>query len=100
MNSDELQGRGYTCCSMRSTDRRWRRRIGCTCTVREATSGSAATTSVDSVAASRPSGHASTASPSVDSRSRAPRDLGVALAEVQRSEVTRLLELLALDAGR
>ena len=81
-NSDELHGRGYTCCSMRSTERTWRRRIGCTVTVSARTSGSAAISG-----------------PTV-SAATVPRDLGVALAQVQRTQLGRLLELLALGARR
>ena len=79
-NSDELHGRGYTCCSMRSTERTWRRRIGWTCTVSAATSGSAAIATLRAACA------------------LVPVDLGVAPAQVQRPELGRRLELLALGA--
>ena len=54
-----LHGRGYTCCSMRSTDRTCRRFIGWTCTVSGSTWD--------------------------DAIRRFPGDLGIALAQVHRS---------------
>ena len=61
-----LHGRGYTCCSMRSTERRCRRRIGCTMLHGRRPR------------APQPSARAPPARP-------LPVDLGVALAKVQRT---------------
>src|SRR4029077_6860027 len=73
-NSDVLHGRGYTCCSIRSTARRSRRRIGTISTLGVAWS------------VMRGSRGGSTI----------PFDLGVALAKVHRMHVPRGFELLAL----
>src|SRR5690349_5049259 len=77
-NSDMLHGRGYTCSSMRSTERTWRRRIGVTCTF---------TASV--ITAPSPG----------SGPDPVPVDLGVAGPEVHGRELPRCLELLELDAA-
>src|SRR5579883_3287315 len=85
MNRARDHGRGYTCASIRSTERRWRRRIGTRWTSIAAGSTARATTSAIRV---RSQWH----QPAVPAR------VGVGLTEVERFELPRLHELLALHA--
>src|SRR5207244_10304686 len=88
MNRLSDHGRGYTCASMRSTERRWRRRIGTSCT---ASSSERRSSRACATLTGPPF----------------PVDLRVGLAEVERLELPRGQELLAqgprvgqLDEGR
>src|SRR5438105_439201 len=82
MNRLSDQGRGYTWTSMRMTERRWRRRIGTSCTSSSRARSSSRT--------------AITALPGLPLLVAAlPVDLGVRLAQVQRAQLPQGHELLA-----
>src|SRR5947209_6143202 len=94
MNRLSDHGRGYTCTSMRMTERRWRRRIGTSCTSssRERSSSRTAITPLPRL---------------LLAGATLPVDLGVGLAQIERAQLPRGHELLAdglgvgeLDEGR
>src|SRR5260370_6408373 len=86
MNRLSDHGRGYTCTSIRMTERRWRRRIGTSCTSssRERSSSRTAITPLPGLPLAV---------------AALPVDLGVGLAQIERAQLPGGHELLADGLG-
>src|SRR4051794_31196517 len=83
MNRLSDHGRGYTCTSMRMTERKWRLRIGTSCTSSSSERSFSSRTAM-ALLPGLPCGAVT----------RFPVDLGVGLAQIQRPELPRRDELL------